>query len=74
MCWQHFAVGINVNTGAFSLLKQVVEIFQVVTGDQDALTFGCFYVDLSRGRVTVFSGFTGVQNAHHFEVHLADFH
>jgi hypothetical protein len=24
--------------------------------------------------VAVFGGFTGVQNAHHFEVHLADFH
>ena len=71
---QHFTVGINVNTGTFGLLQQVVQIFQVVTGDQDALTFGRFYVDLSRGWVTVFGGFTGVQNAHHFEVHLADFH
>ena len=72
--WQHFTVGIDVNAGAFGLFQQVVEIFQVVTGDQDALTFSGFHVDLSRGRVAVFGGFAGIQNAHHFEVHLADFH
>ena len=71
---QHFTVGIDVNAGTFGLLQQVVQIFQVVTGDQDALTFGCFDVDLSWRRVAVFSGFASIQNAHHFEVHLADFH
>lgn len=35
VCWQHFTVGVDVNAGAFGLLQQVVEIFQVVTGNQD---------------------------------------
>ena len=71
---QHFAVGINVNAGTFGLLQQVVEIFQVVTGNQNALAFGCLDVDLRRRRVAVGAGFTGIQNAHHAEVHLANFH
>ena len=71
---QHFTVGIDVDAGAFGLLQQIVEIFQVVAGDQDALAFGRFDVDLSRGRMAILSGFTGIQNAHYFEVHLADFH
>ena len=71
---QHFAVGIDVNAGAFGLLQQVVEIFQVVAGNQDAFAFGRFDVDLRRGRMTVSAGFTGIKNAHDPEVHLADFH
>jgi hypothetical protein len=51
---QHFAVGIDVNAGAFGLLQQVVQIFQVVAGDQDAFAFGGFDVDLSRRRVAIF--------------------
>lgn len=74
MCGQHFTVSVDVNAGAFGLLQQVVEIFQIVTGDQNALAFSRFDVDLSRRWVTVFGGFTGIQNAHHFKVHLADFH
>ena len=72
--WQHFTVGIDVNAGAFGLLQQVVEIFQVMTGDQDAFALGRFDVDLRRRRVAVGAGFTRIQNAHHAEVHLADFH
>ena len=71
---QHFAVGINVDASAFSLLQQVVEIFQVMTGDQDTFTLGRLHVDLRWRRVAVGTGFTGIQNAHHAEVHLADFH
>ncbi len=71
---QHFAVGIDVNASAFGLLQQVVEIFQVMTGDQDAFAFGRFDVDLRWRWVAVGAGFTGIQNTHHFEVHLADFH
>ena len=71
---QHFAVGIDVDAGAFRLLQQVVEIFQVVARDQDTFTCGGFYVDLSRRWVAIFGGFAGVKDAHHFEVHLADFH
>ena len=71
---QHFAVGIDVNAGAFRLLKQVIQIFQIMAGDQDALPFGGFNVHLSRRRVAIFSGFTSVKDAHHLEVHLADFH
>ncbi len=49
-----FTVSVNVNAGAFGLLQQVVEIFQIVTGDQNALAFSRFDVDLSRRWVTVF--------------------
>ena len=71
---QHFAVGVDINARAFGLFQQVVEIFEIVTGNQNAFTRRRFDVDLSWRRVTVFTGFACVQNAHHFEVHLADFH
>ena len=71
---QHFAVGVDINARAFGLFQQVVEIFEIVTGNQDAFTCRRFDIDLGWGRVTVFTGFACVQNAHHFEVHLADFH
>ena len=71
---QHFAVGVDINARAFGLFQQVVEIFEIVTGNQNAFTCRRFDVDLGWGRVTVFTGFACVQNAHHFEVHLADFH
>ena len=71
---QHFAMSIDVDAGAFRLLQQVIQILQIVAGDQDALPFGGFNVDLSRRRMAVFGRFTGVEDAHHFEVHLADFH
>ena len=74
VCGQHFAVGIDVNAGAFGLLQQVVEIFQVVAGDENTFAFGRFHIDLRWRWMTVGAGFTGIQNAHHFEVHLADFH
>ena len=74
VCGQHFAVGIDVNARAFGLLQQVIEVFQVMAGDQDALAFGRFNVNLRRRRVAVGAGFTGIQNTHHVEVHLADFH
>ena len=71
---QHFTVGVDVNPGTFGLLQQVVQIFQVMAGNQDAFAFGRFDVDLSRGGVTIFGGLAGVQDAHHLKVHLADFH
>ena len=71
---QHFTVGVDVNAGAFGLLQQVVQIFQVMTRNQDTFAFGRFDVDLRRGGMTIFAGLAGVQNAHHLKVHLADFH
>ena len=71
---QHFAVGVDINARAFGLFQQVVEIFEIVTGNQNAFTRRRFDVDLGWRRVTVFTGFACIQNAHHFEVHLADFH
>ena len=71
---QHFAVGIDVNAGAFGLLQQVMQIQQIVTGNQDTFAGNRFDVDLSRRRVAVFTGFASVQNTHNFKVHLADTH
>lgn len=71
---QHFAVGVDVNARAFGLFQQVIEIFEIVTGNQNAFTRCSFDVDLSRCRMAVFTGFACIQNAHHFEIHLADFH
>lgn len=42
---QHFAVGVNINARAFGLFQQVVEIFEIVTGNQDAFTRRRFDVD-----------------------------
>lgn len=59
--WQHFTVGVDVNPGTFCLLQQVVQIFQVMAGNQNAFAFGRFDVDLSRGGVTIFSGLASVR-------------
>ncbi|MNY61873.1 hypothetical protein D3C86_1986110 [compost metagenome] len=74
VCRQHFAVGVDVNACSFGLQQQIVEVFQVVAGDQNTLTGSRFHVHLRWGWVTVSLGFARIQNAHHFEVHLADFH
>ncbi len=51
-------MSIDVDAGAFRLLQQVIQILQIVAGDQDALPFGGFNVDLSRRRMAVFGRFT----------------
>lgn len=42
---QHFAVGVDINARAFGLFQQVVEIFEIVTGNQNAFTRRRFDVD-----------------------------
>ena len=34
---QHFAVGVDINARAFGLFQQVVEIFEIVTGNQECI-------------------------------------
>lgn len=74
VCGQYFIVSVDVNVGVFGLFQQVVEIFQIVIGDQNVFVFSCFDVDLSWCWVIVFGGFIGVQDVYYFEVYLVDFY
>ena len=56
-------MGVDVNAGAFGLLQQVVQIFQVMTRNQDTFAFGRFDVDLRRGGMTIFAGLWGIMNS-----------
>ena len=74
MCRQHFTVSVNVHTGAFCLLQQHMQIFEVMTGDQNRFT--CHRTDVHGRwrRVTVSFGFTGIQHFHDFKVHHTNRH
>ena len=71
---QHFAVGVNIDTGADGLLEQHLQIFQVVTGNQNRFTCQRTDIDRRRLRMSVSIGFAFVQNGHHAKVHFADCH
>lgn len=72
--WQYFVMSIDVDVGVFCLFQQVIQIFQIVVGDQDVFFFGCFNVDLSWCWMVVFGCFIGVEDVYYFEVYLVDFY
>ncbi len=75
MCGQHFTVSVDVNAGALrSAPAGCRDLSDRDRRSECTFAFSRFDVDLSRRWVAVFGGFTGIQNAHHFKVHLADFH
>lgn len=74
MCRQYFVVGVDINVCVFGLFQQVVEIFEIVIGNQNVFICCCFDVDLGWCWVIVFIGFVCIQNVYYFEVYLVDFY
>ena len=73
VCRQHFTVRVNIHAFAFGLLQQVEQVDDVVTADQDSFALhwrdahlGWFW----RAKIVAMSG---IQQLHHFQIHLTDF-
>ena len=64
-------MGVDVDTGAFGLLEQLLEIRQVVSADQNALTGFDTQEDLGRFRIAVATGVGGIQQRHRLHTAFA---
>ena len=70
---EHFTVGIDVDAFAFGLLEQLVEIEQVVTGNDDSWPCLCARGNGCRCRIAERRGVSVVEHFHCAQVHLAGF-
>jgi len=71
---QHFAVGVDLDVGAFALFEQVVEVDQIVAGDEDARAGVGAFEDLGGGGFAKGGEMAGIEHFHDAEILLAEFH
>ena len=64
VCREHLGVRVDIDTGALGLVKQHLEILQVVTRNQDARVLADADVDLGDLRVAVSAGVCAVKKRH----------
>ena len=53
VCWQHFTMGVNVDTSTLCLLQQLLNILQVVTRNEDSRTITSTDVNLCQLWITI---------------------
>ena len=68
---QHFAVGIDIDAGSLGLFQQLLQIGQVVAGNQDRRIAAHAEVDFSDLRMAVFRSIGLVQQRHRRHTELA---
>ena len=67
MSRQHFAVRIHINSRVLGLLKQLLQILQVMTGNQDARLVSNPQIYLGNLRMTISPGIGTVQKRHYLD-------
>ena len=70
---QHFAVGIDIDAGSLGLFQQLLQIGQVVAGNQDRRIAAHAEVDFSDLRMAVFRSIGFIQQRHCRHTELAGF-
>ena len=71
---QHFAIGVDVDAGAFGLLKNGFEVAEVVAGNKNGLASDRFDVHFGWCGMAKFARLAAVEHFHYFVVQLTDGH
>ena len=68
---QHFAVGVDIDARALRLLQQFVQVFEIMTGNEDGLALAVPEGNLRGDGIAERLGVPGVQKLHRLQVGLA---
>ena len=74
MCGEHLPVGVDVDPSALGLLEQVLQVLQVMSGDDDGRPLLDRRGDLNRARDTELRTVGGIEHLHTDEVCLPHLH
>ena len=72
MSGQHFAVRVDIDPLSGGLLEKLVQILQIVAGDDDERPLFNIRVDACGDRIAECPGICAVEQSHAFEVHLPE--